>query len=150
MSDQDRMIELKRQGFFCSQILMLMALDLQGRENAPLVRATHALAGGLGFTGETCGALTGGAVVLGMYAGKGKESDEDDPRLNFMVEDLVKWFKEGYGKDFGGIRCDDILTGVPNGTTTRCPLMVAGTLQKVKELLVENGFDLAGRDDDDA
>jgi len=48
MSDQDRMIELKRQGFFCSQILMLMALDLQGRENAPLVRATHALAGGLG------------------------------------------------------------------------------------------------------
>lgn len=150
MTDQDRMLELKRQGFFCSQILMILALELQGRENAPLVRASHALAGGLGFTGETCGALTGGAVVLGLYAGKGRESDEDDPRLNFMVEDLVKWFKDGYGRDFGGIRCDDILTGVPNGTATRCPLMVAGTLQKVKDLLIENGFDLGGRDDDDA
>jgi len=26
----------------------------------------------------------------------------------------------------------------------RCPLIVLGTFQKVKELLVENGFDLAG------
>ena len=61
MTDQDRMLELKRQGFFCSQILMILALELQRRENAPLVRASHGLAGGLGFTGETCGALTGGA-----------------------------------------------------------------------------------------
>ena len=28
----------------------------------------------------------------------------------------------------------------------RCPAMVAGTFQKVKELLVENGFDLAGEE----
>ena len=26
----------------------------------------------------------------------------------------------------------------------RCPAIVLGTFQKVKELLVENGFDLAG------
>lgn len=150
MSDQDRMLELKRQGFFCSQILMQMALDLQGRENPALVRATHGLAGGLGFTGETCGALTGGVVVLSLYAGKGRPQDEDDPRLLFMVEDLVKWFKTGYGQAYGGIRCDEILAGDPRAQATRCPLMVAGTFQKVKELLVENGFDLAGPEDDEA
>lgn len=150
MADQDRMLELKRQGFFCSQILMQMALDLQGRENPALVRATHGLAGGLGFQGETCGALTGGVVVLGLYAGKGRPEDEDDPRLMFMTEDLVKWFKAGYGQAYGGLRCDEILKGVPNGQATRCPLLVAGVLQKVKDLLVENGFDLAGPEDDDA
>ena len=149
MDDLDRMRELRQQGFFCSQILMTLGLELQGKENPDLIRAMHGLAGGLGFTGETCGALTGGACLLGLYAGKGQPSDEENLKLNFMIEDLVKWFKAGYGQDYGGIRCETILAGVPNGQATRCPVMVAGTFQKVKELLVENGFDLAGSDYDD-
>lgn len=148
MDDRERLRELRQQGFFCSQILMQLALDLQGRDNAPLVRAMHGLAGGLGFMGETCGALTGGACVLGLYAGKGTAAEPDDPRLMFMTEDLVRWFKTGYGQEFGGIRCDTILTGDPNARATRCPVLVAGTLQKVKELLVANGYDLAGPDAD--
>lgn len=150
MSDTERMLELRRHGFYCSQILMKMALDLQGRDDPALVRAMEGLAGGLGFTGEACGTLTAGASVLGLYAGRGRESEDDDPTLIFMVEDLVKWFTEGYGRDFGGIRCRDILASDPNSQATRCPAMIAGTYQKIKELLVENGFDLAGdpeRDD---
>jgi hypothetical protein len=149
MSDLDRMQELKQQGFFCSQILMILGLELQGLENPQLVRAMHGLAGGLGFTGETCGALTGGACLLALYAGKGQPVDEDDPRLLFMVDDLVKWFKAGYGQDYGDIRCETILSGAPNVQAARCPVMVAGTFQKVKELLVENGFDLSGSNFDD-
>ena len=149
MDDLDRMRELKQQGFFCSQILMMLGLELQGKENPKLIRAMHGLAGGLGFTGETCGALTGGACLLALYAGKGLPADEDDPRLLFMIEDLAKWFKAGYGQEYGGIRCETILSGLPNALATRCPTMVAGTFQKVKELLVENGFDLTGSDYDD-
>lgn len=149
MSDLDRMRELKQQGFFCSQILMTLGLELQGIENPQLIRAMNGLAGGLGFSGETCGALTGGACLLGVYAGKGTATQEENLRLNFMIEDLVKWFTQGYGQEYGGIRCETILSGVPNGQATRCPVMVAGTFQKVKELLVENGFDLAGSDDDE-
>ncbi len=149
MSNLERMRELKQQGFFCSQILMTLGLELQGKENPELIRAMNGLAGGLGFTGETCGALTGGACLLGVYAGKGTPSEEENVRLNFMIEDLVKWFKQDYGQDYGGIRCETILSGAPNAQTTRCPTMVAGTFQKVKELLVENGFDLAGSDYDD-
>jgi len=148
MGDTERMQELKRQGFFCSQILMTLALDLQGQDDPALIRAMHGLAGGLGFVGETCGALTGGASVLGLYAGKGRPEEDDDPRLSFMIADLVQWFKAGYGHDYGGIRCADILQGEPNAQATRCPLMVRGTFQKVKELLVASGYDLAGRDAD--
>jgi len=143
-----RMRELKSQGYFCSQILMIMGLELQGKDNPDLIRALHGLAGGLGFTGETCGALTGGATLLGLYAGKGTPEEPENLRLNFMIEDLVKWFKDGFGQEYGGIRCEEILAGNPHNTGIRCPLMVAGTLQKVKELLIENGFDLAGTYDD--
>lgn len=144
MEDLQRMVQLKQQGFFCSQILVLLGLELQGKENPDLVRAMHGLAGGLGFTGETCGALTGGACLLGLYAGKGLPEEQDDPRLMFMIEDLVKWFQQGFGKQYGGIRCEQILDDNSRNQVTRCPILVAQTFQKVKELLVENNFELSG------
>ncbi|MEI2659686.1 MAG: DVU_1555 family C-GCAxxG-C-C protein [Bifidobacterium adolescentis] len=147
MDDADRMRELKAQGFYCSQIVLIMGMELMGKDNPDLVRAMHALAGGIGFTGETCGALTGGACLAGLYAGKGTPKQEDDPRIFFILEELVKWFKNGYGVEYGGIRCDEILGPGAKNMASRCPIMVMGTLQKVKELLVENGFDLSGLDD---
>jgi len=144
MEEFDQLIELRKQGFYCSQILMLQGLEMMGKSNPDLVRAMHGLAGGLGFTGELCGALTGGASLLGLYAGKGAPAEEEDPRLNFMVEDLAKWFKAEYGEQYGGIRCNEILEGESKNTAIRCPILVSGVLQKVKELLVENGYDLSG------
>lgn len=147
MDDLDRIRELKQQGFFCSQILTIMGLELQGKDNPDLVRAANGLAGGLGFSGETCGALTGGACLLGLYAGKGLPDEAENLRLNVMIMELVKWFKDGYGQEYGGIRCAEVLKD-PNQMPTRCPRMVAGTFQKVKDLLVENGFELTGTYDD--
>lgn len=144
MEDMDRIRDLRRQGFYCSQIIVSMGLEMQGKTNPELIRAMHGLAGGLGFTGELCGALTGGASLLGLYAGKGLPEQEEDPRLLFMTADLVNWFKAEYGEPFGGIRCEEILAGDSQNQVRRCPLMVSGVFQKVKELLVENGYDLSG------
>ena len=143
----DELIEFRKQGFYCSQIILLKGLEQMGKSNPDLVRAMQGLAGGLGFRGELCGALTGGASLIGLYAGKGTPEQEEDPRLLFMMEDLVKWFKAEYGEQFGGIRCEEILAGDNRNQTTRCPLMVSGVIQKVNELLVENGFDLSGLDE---
>jgi C_GCAxxG_C_C family probable redox protein len=145
--DMDQLIEFRKQGFYCSQIILLKGLEQTGKSNPDLVRAMQGLAGGLGFSGELCGALTGGASLIGLYAGKGTPEQEEDPRLLFMTEDLVKWFKAEYGEQFGGIRCEEILAGNNQNQTTRCPLMVSGVIQKVNELLVENGFDLSGLDE---
>ena len=151
MDDLIHMNELKQQGFLCSQIVMILGLELQGKDNPDLIRAMQGLAGGLGFTGETCGALTGGACLLGLYAGRGRARDVAEPRLDLMVDELVAWFKDGYGKEYGNgsIRCDDILAGKPQYMFTRCPTMVSGTFQEVKDLLVRYGFDLAGNQDDE-
>jgi C_GCAxxG_C_C family probable redox protein len=146
MDDSGRMIELKQQGFYCSQIILLMGMDLLGKDNPDLVRSMHGLAHGLGDSGEICGALSGTACLLGLYAGKGVPQEPEDPRLDFMVADLVKWFKAEYTPRFGGIRCGEILSNDPRGLVTRCPVLVRESFQKVKELLVENGFDLSGLD----
>lgn len=142
MDDLDRIKMLKQQGFYCSQIILQMGLELQGKTNPDLIRSMHGLAGGVGFTGDICGALTGGVCMLALYAGKGEPEDPEDPRLEFMTGDLVRWFKQEFGQQFGGIRCEELLEGGKVQKSARCPLLVSSTFQKVKEMLVENGFDL--------
>ena len=144
MDDNNELVVLRKQGFYCSQMILLQGMEQMGKTNPDLVRAMHGLAGGLGFSGELCGALTGGASLLGLYAGKGTPEQEEDPKLDFMIQDLVKWFKAEYGEQFGGIRCEEILAGNNQNKMTHCPLMVMGVLQKVKEVLIENGYDLSG------
>ena len=138
-----RMIQLAQQGFYCSQVLLFMGLEAQGKANADLIRAMAGLAGGLGFSGDICGVLTGGACLLGLYAGKGTPAEAEDPRLNVMVTQLVEWFNGEFGQTYGGCSCEAILGDDPQSRTTRCPTLVLTTYKKVKALLIENGFDLS-------
>lgn len=134
-----RMMELKSKGFYCSQIMMLLALEAQEKENPDLTRAMAGLAFGVGI-GEVCGALTGGACILSLYAGKGTEDDAEHFRLMGMLTELGDWFREIYGGQYGGISCDAISE---DGSlrNERCGALVLATYQKVLELLVENDFD---------
>lgn len=144
LNDMERLNQLKQQGFFCSQIILIQGLEMLGKHNPDVVRVMHPLANGLGGSGEICGALTGAACLLGLYAGKGAPEDEVDYRLDMMVMELVDWFKEQYLPRYGGIRCGEILEENPANKPARCPELVQSCLQKAKELLVENGFELSG------
>ena len=125
MSDrQERMMKLALQGFGCSQILVKMALDAQGRSNPELVRAVSGLHGGLGFSGKLCGALTGGCCVLALHAGRGTPEESEDPRLNLMINALVEWFEQEYKPQYGGIDCDNILNDDARTKLSRCPAIV--------------------------
>ncbi len=144
MDDLFRMLELSQQGFTCSQILLFLGLEAQGKENPDLIRTMDALAGGIGGCRDVCGTLTGGACLLGLYAGRGTAEETEDPRLNVMIGELMAWFSERYGARYGGIRCADILDGDPQNQKARCPDIISSTYERIKELLLVNGFDLTG------
>ncbi len=143
MDELLRMLQLAGQGYHCSQVLLSLGLEAQGKTNPDLIRAMAGLAGGIGFCGDTCGALTGGACLLALYAGKATPEEEEDPKLNLMVSELVDWFTEEFSHCYGGIHCREILADDPSNQLKRCPGLVTGTYEKVKELLLENGFDLS-------
>jgi C_GCAxxG_C_C family probable redox protein len=143
--EQMRMVELAQQGFHCSEVLMFMGLEAQGKENPDLIKAMSALAGGIGFTGETCGALTGGACVLGLHAGRGSATDEENPKLKTMIAELVDWFSAKYGEKYGGVLCRIITEDDPLKAPERCPRIVVSVFYKVKSLLAENGFEWTGQ-----
>lgn len=133
-------LRLHTQGFCCAQIIVQMALEMQGVENPGLVRAMSGLCVGFSSPQGACGALTGGACLIASYAGKGTATEEADDRLPLMLSELVEWF-EGYAAErFGGISCSAI---VPDGKpdTSVCGELVSGCYGKALTILVENGFD---------
>lgn len=137
-----RMLALSGEGYMCSQILLLMTMESQGKENPDLIRAMGGLTGGMGFSGKTCGALTGGACLLGYFAAKGDSEDRSDGRAQAMITEFVQWFEEEIGTAFGGINCSDILEDNPSNTMLRCPGVVARVYEKALAILEENGYDL--------
>ena len=83
------MLELSSKGYYCSQIIMKIILELEEKENSDLIRAMGGLIGGLGFNQKICGALTGGICALGYFASKGEDEEIEDENLNKMIKELI-------------------------------------------------------------
>jgi hypothetical protein len=140
-----RLLQLSGQGYGCSQILLRLFLELRGEENPSLIRSVSGLAYGCGGGRTTCGTLTGGCCVLGLYAGKGRDDEQASDRLMLMLQELSDWFEEQVGGPFGGITCETIVgEGGPQAARQRCGMVVAQTYDKVLDILTANGFDISG------
>jgi len=136
------MIELAEKKYNCSQILIILALRQEGRENPGLVRAMSGLGDGCGFFNETCGIMTGAASLLGWYAGKGDDGEEESEKLLPMLQDLGDWFQQEIGGKYSGTRCRDIagdLVGTPECKQI-CGGIIFQTYNKVNEILVSNNY----------
>ena len=140
--DAFRVMELAMQGYQCSQILMLIALEAQGKQNPDLVRAMSGLLGGMGC-GKTCGALTAGCCVLALYAGKDSPDGNTDERLQGMLSSFVEWFENEYTTRYGGIDCAAIVQDDMRNKMARCPGIIMDSLEKLKAILAENNYEFS-------
>jgi hypothetical protein len=135
-----RLVELSGKGYLCSQILLKLGLEAQGREDPALIRAMGGVALGAGTGSGTCGCLEGGACLIALHAAKGTDDEPDSPFLPAMLGDLWAWFEGEVGTQYGGVCCNDILAdGTPR--QQRCGPIVAETYGKVMEILMQYGFD---------
>jgi hypothetical protein len=137
-----RILEMAHKGYNCSQILMLLALEAKGEQNADLVRAVGGLAYGCGTGKGTCGVLTGAACVLALFAGKGSDEEKESDRFLLMLQDLSEWFHEHVGGQYGGVECQAVVGDEgPIASMQTCGAILAETHAKVVDILVANGFD---------
>lgn len=131
-----QILEYKKQGYLCSQIMMLNALELEGKENPDLVRAMTGLNCGLGFTWKTCGALIGGCAVLGYFAGKGSSDETESSDFYPMVAELVNWFEEKNKS----CDCGDLLNHDLTKRMETCPRLMAETFDHVTAQLIAKKY----------
>lgn len=135
----DRVLELSQEGFFCSQIMMLLVLEAEGKTNPDLVRAMGGLNGGLGFSGDICGCLTGGCCLLSYYMNKGEAEELEDPELRQVIAEFLEWFRTKTDGEFGGHTCYAITQNEPMKRIEICPGLIGDTMEKCMDLLTERG-----------
>ena len=92
----------------CAQSVVAGLLDAFEIENDDVFRAASGLADGIGLTGDgSCGALTGGAMFIGLMVGRERKDHKDmmKPMNSYLIfAGLHKEFIERYGS----CRCHDI------------------------------------------
>jgi hypothetical protein len=140
-----RLLQLAGKGYTCSQIMLLMGLEIRGETNPGLVRAMAGLAYGCGTGKASCGVLTGGCCLLAIYAGKGSDDETGSEKLAAMLQDLLDWFAERIGDATGTLACETIVGQEgPAAARQRCGTLLADTYAKVLEILQTYEFDLSG------
>lgn len=141
--------KLSSMGFCCSQIMLRLALDMEGKENQDLVRSFHGLCRGIGDAQKTCGVLLGGIGVLGLYAGKGSERAYQRDDFTAMLNDFTEWFE----MTFESTQCVDLI-----GITSfwdqnhqeykmKCGQLMMSSFIKLQEVLMNHGYNLGERDE---
>lgn len=132
------MYKLASQGYCCSQILILMDLEEKGIENTDLVKSMAGLCVGTGGSGRICGIVTGGACLIGSYAGKGSPEGHNDPNLSNMILEYMEWFEEKNGSmdccDIVGVDAlEDIITNMVY--PVKCGNLMSQSYRKIREIL---------------
>ena len=97
--------ELFVQGIDCSQVIACHFADEMGLSEEQARKVSACFGGGM-MCGETCGAVTGALMVIGMKYGHAKEGDMD--QKNVMMEKTAQ-FKKFFQEKYPSCMCRDLL-----------------------------------------
>lgn len=119
----------------CAQVVVQTFLDVFEMENVQLSMASSHFAAGIALTGNNCGALIGGIMVLGLVFGR----DDITNGMQAIVEGirptrkLVKYFEQKYSK----LNCREI-TGTDLADPTKAEAYFkAGGLEKCARMMAD-------------
>jgi C_GCAxxG_C_C family probable redox protein len=142
-----RIFKLSAAGFCCTQIMLKLALEDEGTENDDLIRAVQGLCKGIGESQKTCGVLSGGVGILGLYAGKGNEREYSKENFSQMLDEYCEWFEN----EFGTTECQQLIgvTKFESGDQSyqvKCGDIMVKSYTKIYEILSEYGYEYGNRE----
>ena len=106
MTKPDDAASTFKQGFNCSQAVFCAFADECGIDRTLGLRVAGAFGGGMARTGETCGAVTGALMVIGMKYGKVRVEDD---QAKLKTYEVARRFMERFTDRHGHLKCRDLL-----------------------------------------
>jgi C_GCAxxG_C_C family probable redox protein len=106
MKNSDRAVDSMKKTFSCSQAVFSTFSPALGLDEETALRVAGAFGGGMARMGETCGAVTGALMVIGLKHGKIKA---DDDQAREKTYSLAREFVEKFRVLNGSIVCKDLL-----------------------------------------
>lgn len=95
-----------KEGFACSQALLSTYGAELGMDRETAMKVSGAFGGGMGNMGETCGAVTGAFMVIGLKYAKTNATDE---QAKEKTHELVREFVTLFKAKNGSILCRELL-----------------------------------------
>jgi C_GCAxxG_C_C family probable redox protein len=144
LSRSEEAVERFRSGSNCSQAVLATYAEDYDLDLDLALKIACGLGGGIGRTAQTCGAVTGAVLVLGLAE---SGPDPTTPAAKTRVYGLVKSFIHQFTERHQTISCHELL-GCDIGTTdgymdaqrlelfqTRCPKYVEDAVEILDSLL---------------
>jgi len=141
--NQEEIKRLFMSGQDCSQVVAGHFAETCGTDQDMMRKAAAAFGGGM-QCGETCGAVTGALIVLGMKYGSAKEGDME--QKNKLLKKIGE-FRQAFGCKYSSCICRDLL-GYDVGNPEEfqmvleeglmfsfCPVLVDDTIQILERIL---------------
>ncbi len=140
----DEALKIFTSGLYCAESVLTAVARMNGREFPELPGLVTGLCSGMARTDQTCGALTGGILGLGLFLGR--DVPEDPVDLCYMAtQRLVTAFQE----EWGSCSCHVLLEcdlRTPEGQRrykeaglkmNRCAGLTAFAAAKTQEILLD-------------
>ena len=145
MSRADLAVDCFEEGFNCSQAVVSAFAPELGLDRETALRVAAAFGGGIGRSGETCGAVSGALMVVGLSFGQPTSGDEQAKEKTY---ELAREFLEAFGARHDGcVKCKELLgydIKTPEGLQmarendlfkTLCPKFVRDAAETVEQML---------------
>jgi C_GCAxxG_C_C family probable redox protein len=97
VTKKDQALALHSRGFNCSQSVAAVYADDLGLKSTDALRMAAAFGGGIGRSGQTCGAVTGALMVLGMKYGMTEADAQAKERMYVIAQDFLRQFAQRHG-----------------------------------------------------
>jgi len=143
MSRVEAAVACFQSGYCCSQAILATYAELFALDRELALKLAAGFGGGMGCTADTCGAVTGAFMVLGLRYG-------NTVPVRSAKEAAYQWvrqFSERFKGRHGSLRCRDLLgcdISTPEGFqvalnrklfSTVCPKVVQDAAEILEELL---------------
>ncbi len=145
MSIADLAIACFDEGFSCSQAVFSVFAPQLGLDRVTALKVAGPFGRGMGRMGETCGAVTGALMAIGLKYGQTVGEDKAAKEKSY---ELARQFAERFNaRNRGCLTCRELLgadISTPEGLqklrekqafTTMCPKFVRDAAEIVEELL---------------
>ena len=131
-----------RDGYNCSQSVLLMMFEHWGGNNELVPKIATAFGAGIGRCGSVCGAVTGGVMAVGTRYG----TNEPSAKKRAKAYDLGRRLYEQFAKRNGSVLCRelvgyDLTDPTERGKASeskvfekRCPVFVKSMVEILLEL----------------
>lgn len=144
MSKVENAVNCFNSGFNCAQAVFSTYSEQLGMDEITALKTSCPFGGGMACLGETCGAVTGAYLLIGLKYGKYLPDDNEAKEKSYA---LVRRFNDKFCEIYGSVKCKELLKYDINNPEdlekikeldlwhTLCPIYVKSASEIIEELL---------------